>query len=40
MAMIFKAVGLTPNGRLSRMASRLAWWVMRRRMQSLERAAA
>jgi len=40
MAMIFKAVGLTPNGRLNRMASRLAWWVMRRRMQSLERAAA
>jgi rubrerythrin len=40
MAMIFKAVGLTPNGRLSQMASRLAWWVMRRRMQSLERASA
>jgi hypothetical protein len=40
MAMIFKAVGLTPNGRLNRMASRVAWWVMRRRMHSLERAAA
>jgi hypothetical protein len=40
MAMIFKAVGLTPNGRLNRLASRLAWWIMRRRIQSLERAAA
>ena len=40
MAMIFKAVGLTPNGRLNRFASRLAWWVMCRRAQSLERAAA
>lgn len=40
MAMIFKTIGLTPNGRLHRLASRLAWWVMRRRVQSLERAAA
>jgi len=40
MAMIFKTVGLTPNGRLNRLASRLAWWIMRRRIQSLERAAA
>ena len=40
MAMIFKAVGLTPNGRLHRMASRCAWWVMCRRANALERAAA
>jgi rubrerythrin len=40
MAMIFKTVGLTPNGRLNRVAARLAWWMMRRRIQSLERAAA
>ena len=40
MAMVFKAVGLTPNGRLNRLASRLAWWIMRRRIRSLERAAA
>ena len=40
MAMIFKAVGLRPNGRLNRLASRFAWWIMRRRIQSLERAAA
>jgi len=39
MAMIFKAVGLTPNGWLNRLASRLAWWIMRRRIQWLERAA-
>jgi rubrerythrin len=40
MAMVFKAVGLTPNGRLSRATSRLAWWVMRRRAERLERVAA
>jgi rubrerythrin len=40
MAMIFKAVGLTPNGRLNRLASRLAWRVMCRRAERLERAAA
>src|SRR5689334_18809140 len=40
MAMIFKAVGLTPNGQLSRLASRFAWWVMCRRVDALERAAA
>ena len=40
MAMIFKAVGLTPNGRLNRVASRFAWWVMCRRVEALERAAA
>jgi rubrerythrin len=40
MAMIFKAVGLTPNGRLKRLASRLAWWMMCRRAERLERAAA
>jgi rubrerythrin len=40
MAMIFKTVGLTPNGRLNRIASRCAWWVMCRRVEALERAAA
>ena len=40
MAMIFKAVGLTPNGRLNRVAARLAWRIMCRRADRLERAAA
>jgi hypothetical protein len=40
MAMIFKAVGLNPNGRLARAASRLAWWVMRTRAIRLAKAAA
>ncbi|HKX11245.1 MAG TPA: ferritin-like domain-containing protein [Stellaceae bacterium] len=40
MAMIFKTVGLTPNGRLNRLASRFAWWVMCRRIDALERTAA
>ena len=40
MGMILKAVGLTPNGRLNRLASRLAWWVICRRADRLERAAA
>lgn len=39
MAMIFKVIGLTPNGRLNRLASRVAWWVMSRRVDALERAA-
>jgi len=31
-AMILKTVGLPPAGRLSRVASRLAWWLMRSRI--------
>jgi hypothetical protein len=40
IAMIFKAVGLSPNGRLARAASRLAWNVMRYRAIRLAKAAA
>jgi hypothetical protein len=40
ITMIFKTIGLTPNGRLARAASRLAWWVMRARAVRLEKAAA
>ena len=40
MAMIFKAMGLAPNGRLNRLASQLAWRFMCKRAQRLERAAA
>jgi hypothetical protein len=40
MAMIFKAVGLKPNGRLNLMAARLAWWGMRHRVERLARRAA
>jgi hypothetical protein len=40
IALIFRAVGLTPNGRLAGAASRLAWWVMRSRAIRLEKAAA
>jgi hypothetical protein len=35
VAMLLKAVGLTPNGRLSRLASRLAWLLMRYRAARL-----
>ena len=38
MAMLFKAVGLKPNGRLSRWSTALAWWGMRRRAARLARA--
>jgi Fatty acid desaturase len=38
--MVLKAVGLTPNGRLGRLLSRLAWTAMRWRAASLARAAA
>jgi rubrerythrin len=31
IAMVFKAVGLKPHGRLNLLAARLAWWIMRRR---------
>jgi hypothetical protein len=40
LAMVFKAVGLTPNGRLNRLATKLAWWGMRRRVRQLDHAAA
>jgi hypothetical protein len=40
MAMLFKAVGLKPNGRLNRVASRLAWWGMSYRARRLARSAA
>jgi len=36
MAMIFKAVGLKPNGRLESVAARLTWWAMRLRGFALE----
>jgi len=36
MAMIFKAVGLKPNGRLESTAARIAWWTMRLRAFALE----
>jgi hypothetical protein len=36
-AMIFKAVGLTPRGRLSLCAARVAWWGMSRRVERLRR---
>jgi hypothetical protein len=38
MAMLFKAVGLKPNGRLNRWSTALAWWGMRRRAARLARA--
>jgi rubrerythrin len=38
MAMIFKAVGLRPNGRLNSWLTRLAWWGLRRRAARLARA--
>jgi rubrerythrin len=40
VALIFRAVGLTPNGRLARAVGRLAWWAMRGRAIRLEKAAA
>jgi hypothetical protein len=39
VAMLLKAVGLTPNGRLGILLSRLAWRVMRYRAARLARAA-
>ena len=39
MAMIFKAVGLNPTGRLSRTVTRGATWFMERRTQRLAKAA-
>ncbi len=40
IAMIFKAVGLRPNGRLARTTGRLAWSLMRYRVARLEKAVA
>jgi hypothetical protein len=39
MAMVFKAAGLTPNGRLNLLANRVAWWLMRQRAARLGKAA-
>ncbi len=38
--MVLKAVGLTPNGHLGLVASRLAWRVMRHRAARLARMSA
>src|SRR5271170_5475784 len=40
VAMLLKAVGLTPNGRLGRIASRLAWRAIRHRAARLAKMAA
>ena len=40
IAMVFKAVGLDPQGRLNRWTARLAWWTLRRRAERLAKAAA
>jgi rubrerythrin len=40
MAMVLKAVGLTPNGRINRVATGLGWWFMRHRVARLTREAA
>ncbi len=40
IAMILKAVGLKPNGRLNRLAAGLAWWAMQRRVERLAHTAA
>jgi rubrerythrin len=40
VAMVLKAIGLTPNGKLGSILSRLAWWAMRWRVETLARAAA
>ena len=37
VAMVLKAVGLTPNGRLNRVATGLGWWFMRHRVARLTR---
>ena len=39
-AMIFKAAGLKPHGKLNRLAARLTWWGIRRRVARLRRLAA
>jgi rubrerythrin len=40
IAMIFKAAGLKPHGRLNRLAANVAWWGLRRKAARLERRAA
>jgi len=40
IGMVFKAVGLPPNGRASRWVTRAAWWVIKTRVARLARAAA
>jgi hypothetical protein len=35
MGMVFKSVGLTPRGRLSGLAAKLAWRLMRRRQRKM-----
>jgi hypothetical protein len=40
VAMVLKAAGLTPNGRINRVATGLAWWGMRKRAARLAREAA
>lgn len=40
VAMLFKAIGLKPQGGLSRLTVRLAWWSVRHRSGRLARAAA
>jgi rubrerythrin len=40
IAMVLKAAGLTPNGRVNRVATGLAWWGMRKRIARLAREAA
>jgi rubrerythrin len=40
IGMVFKAVGLKPNGRVCRWTTRTAWWVIRSRVARLSRQAA
>ncbi|KZD08376.1 acyl-ACP desaturase [Oceanibaculum pacificum] len=40
MAMMFKAVGLKPNGPLNRAVNRIAWWLITRKAAQAEKAAA
>jgi hypothetical protein len=40
MAMVLKAVGLTPNGQLNRVATSFGWWFMQRRIARWQREAA
>lgn len=40
IGMVFKAVGLKPNGRTSRWVTRAAWWLIRSRVARLNRQAA
>jgi rubrerythrin len=37
VGMVFKAIGLTPNGRASRWVTRAAWWLMKARVARLSR---